>query len=203
MATTIIQKRTRTAIDQPWSDWSNLPVDSVTDGTFADTDLVQYRVDTYVQATDITNATVVTNGISNGDGIFDIFMNGINLQIESDFALGRLTGPDYATVRLGSMQSALQNAIQLALQKDKVEYELKYMLPAQTALVERQTKGFDDDARQKVLKQMLDSWSVAYSVAKDANAIPDTIKVNPIDSVTKEIFDALAITKMTNPLEEA
>ena len=101
------------------------------------------------------------------------------------------------------MQSALQNAIQLALQKDKVEYELKYMLPAQTALVERQTKGFDDDARQKVLKQMLDSWSVAYSVAKDANAIPDTIKVNPIDSVTKEIFDALAIDKLTNPLGEA
>jgi hypothetical protein len=78
-----------------------------------------------------------------------------------------------------------------------------------TALIVRQTKGFDDDAKQKLLKQMLDSWSVAYSVAQDANSIPDTIKVNPIDNVTKSAMVSLGImteiqtTLPDNPLGEA
>ena len=67
-------------------------------------------------------------------------------------------------------------------------------------LVERQTKGFDDDAKQKLLKQALDSWSVAYSVAKDANSIPDSIKVDSIDSIMKSAMSGLTVNITTNPL---
>jgi len=67
-------------------------------------------------------------------------------------------------------------------------------------LVARQTKGFDDDAIQKLLKQTLDSWSVAYSVAKDANSVPDTIKVDSIDSVMKGAMAGLGLTVKSNPL---
>lgn len=202
MAITIIEIRTRATVNDEWGAWSNLPVDAVTDGTFTDTDTTQYRVQSVIQASDITDATTVVNGVSDGTGVFDIFMDAINLQINSDYDQGRLTGTDYATVRLGSMQTALQQAVAFVLQKPKAEYEVQETLPAQKALIERQAKGFDDDAKQKLLKQVLDSWSVAYSVAKDANAIPDTIKVNPIDSIALNAMSSLGIAVTTDPIGE-
>ena len=67
-------------------------------------------------------------------------------------------------------------------------------------LTARQAKGFDDDAKQKLLKQVLDTWSVAYSVAQTAEAIPDTIKVDVIDSILKNATTALGVNITTNPI---
>ena len=203
MSVIIIETRSRATTSDPWGAWSNLPVDSVTDGTFTNTDLVEYRIgDVSITLDELTNATSVTDGVSNGTGAFDVIMDAFNLQIESDFNNSRLEGTDYANVRLGAMTGAMNSAIQFLLGKDKAAFEFSQLLPAQKSLIERQTKGFDDDAKQKLLKQMLDSWAVAYSVAKDANAIPDTIKVNPIDSVAKNAMDSLDIVKTTDPLGE-
>jgi len=88
----------------------------------------------------------------------------------------------------------------LAVAKNAISAEQKALLIKQQALVERQTKGFDDDAKQKLLKQLLDSWSVAYSVAKDATSIPDSIKVDVIDSIMKNAYSSLGITTSTNPI---
>lgn len=60
-------------------------------------------------------------------------------------------------------------------------------------LVERQTKGFDDDALQKLLKQSLDSWSVAYSVSTSANAIPTAITVPTIDAIMAKAKTGLSV----------
>lgn len=97
---------------------------------------------------------------------------------------------------------AITQAVTFVLQKPIAEKQTDSE-QAKKALIERQTKGFDDDAKQKLMKQMLDSWSVAYSVAKVANSIPDSIKVNPIDSVTKSAMDALGITNSNKPIGEA
>jgi len=71
----------------------------------------------------------------------------------------------------------------------------------QQNLIERQTKGFDDDAKLRLLKEVLGNWSVAYSVAQD-DVIPDSIKSNPIDSVTKNLFDSLGVENQDDPLGE-
>ena len=71
---------------------------------------------------------------------------------------------------------------------------------AQKLLVDRQTKGFDDDANQKLLKQVLDSWSVGFSVSQTAVAVPDTIKVDTVDSVMKQAMTNLDMTVTANPL---
>jgi len=71
---------------------------------------------------------------------------------------------------------------------------------AQKLLVERQTKGFDDDANQKLLKQVLDSWSVGFSVSQTDVAVPDTIKVDAVDSVMKQAMTNLGMEISTNPL---
>lgn len=152
----------------------------------------------------VIDPSVVTDGTGSvaGDGVFDIFMQAIVAHLKVEYDARRITSDTYPQVYLGSLQTALTQAVTFALQRPMVEKQAASE-DARKALVERQTKGFDDDAKQKLLKQMLDSWSVAYSVAKDANSIPDTIKVNPIDSVAKNAMDSLAIIKSTNPLGEA
>lgn len=136
-----------------------------------------------------------------GTGIFDVIMKAVNGNIKVEYDNGRIAGPDYAKVYLGSMQSALSTAMQFLLQEQQAEKQVD-LLTEQKNLVIRQTKGFDDDAKQKLLKQALSTWSVAYSVAQDANSIPDSIKVNVIDSVMKDAYEALGITVTNDPIGE-
>ena len=85
-------------------------------------------------ATDISFDTVTTGAID-GTGYFDKMMASINVHIQNEFNSGRIKGTDYATVYLGSMQTAMQQSIQFALQEnlteaqvDKIEYDKKIAL---------------------------------------------------------------------------
>ena len=54
------------------------------------------------------------------------------------------------------------------------------------ALYKRQIEGFDEDFKQKIIKIMMDSWAVGFSVAKDsfeANGIPATMQKATIDDL--------------------
>jgi len=157
---------------------------------------------TQIPFTDFTqNVTTDANNVVTGDGVFDDMMESVNKHIDAQYQLGRITGADYSQVYLGALQSAMSESMKFVLQH-KIAEEQTDSEAAKSKLIERQTKGFDDDAKNKLLKQQLDSWSVAYSVAKDAQSIPDSIKVNPIDSTMKSAMDALGITVTTNPLGE-
>ena len=204
-----IQKRTRVAAVDPWSAWAittDVP-------PYIDTDLIEYKVS---EATDIridalTKGSVVPGtGVNEytwvGTGIFDILINAVIGNIKAEYDSGRISGQEYATVYLGALQSVINTSATLWIQKPDSEAKIdiakeqKNLLLKQQLLVERQTKGFDDDAKQKLLKQILDSWSVAYSVAQNANSIPDSIKVDVIDSVMKDAYSNLGITTTTNPI---
>ena len=113
----------------------------------------------------------------------------------------QLTQAEAGQVYTAMIPAAFQNGIGFAMQADTAIEKVK-LTTAQTALAIRQAKGFDDDAKQKLLKQALDSWSVAYSVAQDANSIPDSIKVNPIDSIMKNAMDNLDIIVTNDPIGE-
>ena len=57
-------------------------------------------------------------------------------------------------------------------------------------LYERQIQGFDDDYKHKVLKIMMDSWAVGFSVAKDnatISVIPDPVTSTKINSLYAQI----------------
>ena len=54
------------------------------------------------------------------------------------------------------------------------------------ALYKRQIEGFDEDFKQKIIKIMMDSWAVGFSVAKDsfeASGIPATMQKTTIDDL--------------------
>jgi len=213
MATLQVEKRTRISTLNDWSEWTV----TTEAPPYVSTDLVEYRIYgiTDIDIDRFTNGSIIETTDSSeryewsGTGIFDVIMKAVNGNIRTEYDNGRITGSDYATVYLGALQTAITSALQFLLQEQEVEAkvevtkEQKNLLEKQQALVERQTKGFDDDAKQKLLKQALDSWSVAYSVAQDENSIPDSIKVNPIDSIMKNALDSLGISVVNDPIGES
>ena len=140
--------------------------------------------------TDLTNATSVTDGASNGTGALDRLMNTINLYIDDQYTRGRIKGTDYANVLLGSIQSVLSASLQFTLTEKVNE--------AQIELYNRQKEGFADDAKQKLLKTLLDTWSVGYSSAPSAHAIPDAITGPTLDKVAENAISALGIPEAIN-----
>lgn len=68
------------------------------------------------------NVDDITN--SGNTGIFDKLMESINTQIENQYLNNRITGSDYATVYLGSMQAALAQSMQFALQEELTEAQV-------------------------------------------------------------------------------
>ena len=157
---------------------------------------------------DLTNASLVTDGISNGTGALDKLMNTINLYIDDQYNRGRIKGTDYANVLLGSIQSVLSTGLQFTLNEKVNESQIKVneaqlaldekVKNAQIALYNRQREGFDDDAKQKLLKTLLDTWSVGYSSAPSAHAIPDAITGPTLDKVAENAISALGIPEAIN-----
>ena len=75
--------------------------------------------------TTLSDATTATNGTGNFD----------NLHLEAQFAAGRITGTDYATVYLGALQSTLAQAVNFTLSMEKANAE-KLLIDAQELKVD-------------------------------------------------------------------
>ena len=165
-----------------------------------------------------------------GSGIFDKLMMAVNGNIKVQFDNGHIDTADYANVYLGALQSAIQSSMDFLLKEKLIEEQIAEikadialkaaqttteasnntvkvnqaaLLTKQGMLVDRQNKGFDDDAKGKLLKQVMDSWAVGFSVSQTDISVPDSIKVNVLDSITKNIMTGLNITKTSDPLGEA
>lgn len=97
-----------------------------------------------------------------GTGVFDTIMKAVNGNIKVEFDNGRITTNDYATVYLGALQTAIQQAMQFILTQPTVEKDLK-MKEEQTKLYQRQREGFDDNKYQKLLETQMNSWALMFS----------------------------------------
>lgn len=72
-----------------------------------------------ITLTDITNATTGEDGT----GSFDVLMQAVQRHIVEQYDEGRIVGPDYATVYLGSLQSVLEASIAYVMQQEKAGHE--------------------------------------------------------------------------------
>ena len=83
-----------------------------------------------------------------GTGIFDVIIKAANENIKIQHKTSRITGAEYAEVYLGTMQSAISEAMKFVLQKDNLikELELKQAqinkLIADKALTDAQTLAY-------------------------------------------------------------
>jgi len=125
---------------------------------------------TDIKFEDLTNATTV----SDGTGYLDKLLNTINLQIDDQYTKGRLTGTDYATVYLGSIQSAISQSLEFLLKELLIEAQIDGTLSdnilkaenAKTAYTERIIKD------KEAVKMGLDNVNKAVSASPETTYTP-------------------------------
>lgn len=121
-----VEKRTRALVTDDWGAW----VVTTDAPPYTNTDLVEYRFDDGKTQIDIANVTRNVTIVSDedkfkatGDGYFDDLMESVNLQLKAQYDSGRITGPAYARVYLGMMQSTLSQALMFAMSKKEREIQ--------------------------------------------------------------------------------
>lgn len=153
--------------------------------------------------------------IVSGDGIFDTLMETATQHLKAQFEGNRFREEDYATAYVQIYQATLQAALQIWLQKGVAEKQLELLakqIESETnkaALYRRQIEGFDEDYKQKILKIMMDAWSVGFSVAKDsfeASGVPATMQKAAIDDLYNDYirkdFDAYKYKRDSEMIEK-
>lgn len=78
------------------------------------------------------NINELTEGTVGGTGVFDVLMQAVKAHLKGEFEAGRIRGTDYANAYTMSVGQVLSEASQYAIQRAKLETELK-LLDAQLA----------------------------------------------------------------------
>ena len=81
--------------------------------------------------------TDITDGTIEGTGVFDKLMKAVDVHIQVEYASGRLKGTDYANVYLGTMQSAMAQAVQFSLGKQAADKQAELLVNQATLLVQK------------------------------------------------------------------
>lgn len=136
-----------------------------------------------ITLTDLTNSTSDTVG----NGVFDVLIQVVERHIENQYEENRITGTDYATVYLGSMQSVLSESIKFLLSEQLADKQAETETE-KALLIAAQTLGFKSDTKQKTLKQMIEGNSVYASLAGTGN-VPEAYTETSIDQLAQEILD--------------
>ena len=123
-----------------------------------------------------------------GTGVFDELMKAINGNIMVQYESGRIKGPEYAEVYLGSMQSAVSESMKFLLNKKSIEKALE-LQDIQIAMSEVQLAETSEKwgIQKAVLENQLDmsNIDVAY---KEQNVLRDLeIRDKQIESATADI----------------
>ena len=113
---------------------------------------------------DVTNATTSTDGT----GFFDEIMKSSLLHIKKEYDEGRIKGPDYANVYLGTIQSAMSQAVQFALQEKITEAQID-ATAADTAIKQAQS------AKDLEVKTEQITASVASTLRNDVQSTKDLL----------------------------
>ena len=113
-----------------------------------------------------------------GTGIFDVIIKAANENIKIQHKTSRITGAEYAEVYLGTMQSAISEAMKLVLQNDTLakEIELKEAqiakINAERDLVNAQIAAFGaQEAKELELKQAQINKLTADKALTDAQTL--------------------------------
>ena len=97
-----------------------------------------------------------------GTGVFDIIMKAANENIKIQNQTSRITGAEYAEVYLGTMQTAISEAMRFLLNRDQSTKDLE-VKQANIDLLNRQREGFDDNKYQKLFEAQMNAWALMFS----------------------------------------
>ena len=97
-----------------------------------------------------------------GTGIFDVIIKAANENIKIQNQTSRITGAEYAEVYLGTMQTAISEAMRFLLNRDQSTKDLE-VKQANIDLLNRQREGFDDNKYQKLFEAQMNAWALMFS----------------------------------------
>ena len=97
-----------------------------------------------------------------GTGVFDIIMKAANENIKIQNQTSRITGAEYAEVYLGTMQTAISEAMRFILDRDQSTKDLE-VKQANIDLLNRQREGFNDNKYQKLFEAQMNAWALMFS----------------------------------------
>ena len=106
---------------------------------------------TTIAVADLTQATL------EGQGIFDVLMRANKAHLEAEFQKGRIKGPEYSTVYLGSLTQVMQTALAFLLAKEKTDLEAqllqKQILLAQAQIDKTASEKLQVEAQTKLINE--------------------------------------------------
>ena len=148
---------------------------------------------------------------NSGTGIFDELMEQVNNHIEHQFDKGRLTGPDFAQVYLGSIQSTIAEAIKFLLQEQEsdlraelLEAQVQTELLNQTALQAQITAQAAKNVLERDLLEQNINIAMAEAEAKESQtAVFKKESPLKLELLEQQIAAQAAANKMTKVQTEA
>ena len=87
-----------------------------------------------------------------GTGVFDKLMHAINGNILVQYDSGRIKGPEYANVYLGSMQTAIMEAMKFLLTKEQIDKDLELKAAQIAAIATENSIKTAQSAKDLLLK---------------------------------------------------
>ena len=87
-----------------------------------------------------------------GTGVFDKLMHAINGNILVQYDSGRIKGPEYASVYLGSMQTAVVEAMKFMLTKEQIDKDLELKAAQIAAIATENSIKTAQSAKDLLLK---------------------------------------------------
>lgn len=136
---------------------------------------------------DFSNGAIVDSKWE-GTGVFDQLMMAINGNIKVQFDEGRIKGEEYATVYLGSMQSAITEGMKFLLNRKSIEKALE-LQDVQIAISEVQLAENSEKwgIQKAVLENQLEMSNIDVTY-KEQNVLRDLeIRDKQIESATADI----------------
>jgi hypothetical protein len=143
-------------------------------------------------ATEIQLSELVNGDLSGtswvGTGIFDTFIDAFNKNIETQFDQGRIVANDYATVYLGGIQTAMQQAIEFLLRQKELEAKIDQIktetkLPLLNLLLSGHVDLYSKkqlDALTELVKEQTTLENI-FNEMVDSSGMDAGIKITPAD----------------------
>lgn len=152
----------------------------------------------------------LTSGTTNGTGVFDVLMQATKEHIQEEYAKGRLKGAEYSQVYLGGVQAAMQTAMQLLLEQQRVDLEAQLLaeqitteqknharIDAEILNIPKQGTLLDSQAAQVIKETSLLDKRILQADEEIALAQAEVaIKEAQVDIATAEL--GIATAKLAN-----
>lgn len=140
---------------------------------------------------DLTNST---NG-ADGTGVFDKLINSVEHHIQEQYEAGRITGPDFATVYLGSLQAVLGESMKYLLSEQEAGLKADLIQEQINSETKNNEAGGVIDLQKQKLQEEID-----LIIAKTAESY-EGVTASRQDTVRRNLINSKEAIKLDKETE--